>query len=57
MRYWLIRLDSMDNALGYLSFDENGIAVDILDADGNRLQGNIDYTTIDTSPATPSWAM
>lgn len=51
MIYWLITFK--DGSTGYQVIGEDTY---VTDAEGNILNGNLEYTTTDTECAVPAWA-
>ena len=61
MIFWLIRFDVSEHMPetehGYQVMNEaDMVAVGVYDLNGNRVNGGVNYTTIDTSPELPAWA-
>lgn len=51
MIYWLVEFK--DGTHGYQVMDENRTTIALCDVDGNRLTGNMEYTTISTDQTGP----
>jgi len=51
MIYWLVEFK--DGTQGYQVMDENRTTIAVCDMDGNRLTGNMEYTTISTDQTGP----